>query len=251
MPTEITTTAQVTWETLRQSLGTVQILGKRYLLGKAFLGWQLSVLKAQHHAAGGGRGGDRKSMGEIRPLITWAELVTKEAGLQKRTADELIRLWEAAVARHKRLKGPAENRKLLSYLDTTDALTIQGGEEAAEFADHFAYILDGETASNLMQELGVIPKPLPMPSRGRDGSQNRPSDQTAGQLAFHFFDGVAASLINTRMNPQYLKLLHALPIQSTEEQPLSLTTLETEARALLADIEKIKSAAAKPARRIG
>jgi hypothetical protein len=250
MPTEITTTAQVTWETLRQSLGTVQILGKRYLLGKAFLGWQLSVLKAQHHASGGGRGGDRKSMGEIRPLITWAELVTKEAGLQKRTADELIRLWEAALARHKRLRGPAENRKLLSYLDTTDALTIQGGEEAAEFADHFSYILDGETAANLMQELGVIPKPLPMPEK-KGGKKDKDTDITAGQLAFHFFDGLGASLINTRMNPQYLKLLHALPIQSTEEHPLSLTTLETEARALLADIEKIKSAAAKPARRIG
>jgi hypothetical protein len=92
-----------------------------------------------------------------------------------------------------------------------------------------------------------VPKPKPMPKGGK-ASGGGADESTAGQLAFHFFEAVAAPMINARTNPDYKKLLYALPLYSTQEHPLSLATLETEARAMLADIEEAQQASAKPAK---
>lgn len=246
---EVTTSPTVTWETVRSGLATVEALGKTYLLGKAFVGWQLSVLKSQNCRIGAGR---PKNSAESAELISWPELVERETGLKRRAADELIRVWEAGLAKHKRLRGPLKTTALIQYLGSTDPLALAADStQAADFIDHFSSILDGETAASLMAELGVIPKPLPMP-KPTGGTKPKGGSETAGQLAFHFFEAMVAPVINARTNPNYKKLLFALPLTSDDDHPISLATMKAEAKALLADIEDAERAAiqhsARPAK---
>jgi hypothetical protein len=239
------------WDTARETAATLRAMGRLYLRGQVKLGMILAGLKKEHGMVGSGR---RNKVPDSGTLMTWAELVEQETGYSRQSADVFIRLFEATGAKLKTSKklalpGAAKN-DALAIFRCENPLTLTE-DQWILVDDVIGTLTDGETQASLMRELGILPKPAPMPVKKGDPKQ--PDERTAGQLAFHFFDGLGASLINTRMSPDYQKLLHALPLHSTEEQPLSLTTLETEARALVADIERIKADAAKhtnPLRRI-
>lgn len=227
------------WDTVRETVGKVKQLGRVYLYGQVWLGWQLSVMKESFS-----HGGDRRSSGQNVHLKSWAETCEEETGLQRKTADRLIALFEATKAKLKRLKGPIVTRGTLIIFERENPLSISE-EDHGDLLEIIASLCEGETQASLMQELGIIPKPKNMPKGTKGGKDDEP---TAGQLAFHFFEAMVAPLINSRTNPDYRTLLYALPVTSDEDHPLSLATIEAECRAMLADIEDAKKASAKPAK---
>ena len=234
------------WEGIRQTIQAVRAAGRAYLFGQAWLGWQLATLKKAHHILGGGKGGDRKSMRQSGGLISWAEICKQECGLSDRTADRFIQLFESTQAKLKRkVKGKkADAGTALALFKSENPLALPP-EQRESLQDVIASLCDGETQASLMQELGVVPKPKEMP---KGGQASKPDDLTAGQLAFHFFEAMVAPVINARTNPDYKQLLSALPAYSTEENAISLDTIATECRALLADIDEVQRRLAKPAR---
>ncbi len=234
------------WEAVRETVAQITFHGRMFVRGQVKLGMLLAGLKK---AQGIARGGDHKSNGRICPLIPWDKLVTEETGFSRRSGDEFIRLYDAAKAKLKKSKtlklpaGLAKDAIVLFQSENALALT---DEQWIKVDELIGTLTTGETQASLLAELGIVPKPAAMPKP--KGGKDEEEEPTAGQLAFHFFEAMASPLINARTSPDYLKLLHALPLTSTEEHPLSLATLEAEARAMLADIENVKQATAKPAR---
>lgn len=243
MSNEVTTPAIAPdWATIRHTVSQVRHLGRVYLYGQVWLGWQLSVIKAEFS-----HGGNRRSSGQNVHLKSWEQTVLTETGLQRKTADRLIGLFEATKAKLKRTKGPIVTRGTLIVFEQENPLSVSE-DERSDLMDIIASLCEGETQASLMQELGITPKPKPMPKGKTPDGDEKTEEATAGQLAFHFFEAMAAPLINARTNPDYKKLLYAMPLYSDSEHPLSLATLEAEFRAALADIEDAKQAAAKPAK---
>lgn len=235
------------WDQVRETSEHLRACGRLFLRGQVKLGLMLAALKKEH---GIHRGGDQKSNGGIRQSIPWEEIVRQETGYSRRQCDEFIRLAEACKLKLKTAKkldlpAPAKKNAIVLF-QQENALSLTD-EQWKDVDLVIGSLTTGETQASLMQELGLVPKPKAMPS-GKKEDPAPALDQEAGQLAFHFFDAVAAPLINARTNPDYKKLLYALPVDSSDEHPLSLSTIEAEARALLADVMEAKSAAARPAK---
>jgi len=236
---ELTTEAprDPAWDQVRETSDQLRACGRLFLRGQVKLGMMLAALKKEHCQHGG-------------KVLPWADLVKQETGYSRQSCDEFIRLAEACKAKirtAKTLNLPAPVKQ--------DAIALFRSENPLTLSDDQWALVDqvigslttGETQASLLQELGIIPKPKPMP-KGTKETRKDGDEPTAGQLAFHFFEAMTSPLINARTNPDYKKLLYALPLHSTQDHPLSLATLESEARAMLADIEDAKQAAAKPAR---
>lgn len=247
----IVTTAQPrnpAWDTAREVADQIRAAGRLFLRGQVRLGMILTGLKKEH---GIQHGGNRKNQVPDSGTcsLTWPQIVEQETGYSRQSADVFMRLFEASKAKlktSKKLNLPASAKKdalVLFKAENPLTLTPAQWEQVDEV---IASLTDGETQASLMQDLGILPAPKAMPVK--KGDNNKKEETTAGQLAFHFFDGLGGALISTRTNPDYLQMLHALPLESTEECQLSLTTLENETRALLHDIEKIKSQTAKTAK---
>lgn len=238
------------WDTVRQISSNLRDLGHKLARGPIVLGMLLAALKKEHHANGGGRGGDRKSMGGNCPLIDWPTLVERESGYSRRQADNFIRTYEAFVPKLKaskklNLPGLTKSDALILF-DSSNPLALTP-EQWSQVDTIIGTLTTSETMTDLMQELGIIPKPKPMP-KGSNGGKGKDDDITAGQLAFHFFEAAAQPLFNARANPDYKKLLYALPMESDADHPLSLATLEAEFRAALADIAEVRERTAKTAK---
>jgi hypothetical protein len=232
------------WEGIRQTIQAVRAAGRAYLFGQAWLGWQLATLKKEYSIR---RGQPKKNSAKLAEYLPWTEVVKAECGLSDRTADRFIQLFEATQAKLKRkVKGKkADAGTALALFKSENPLALPP-EQREALQDIIASLCDGETQASLMQELGVVPKPQEMPKGG--GPASKTDDLTAGQLAFHFFEAMVAPVINARTNPDYKKLLSALPAYSSEENAISLDTIATECRALLADIDEVQRKLAKPAR---
>lgn len=236
------------WDQAREVSDQLRLCGRLFLRGQVKLGMILSSLKKDFGISRGCFGKNRSP--ESGDLMPWPEMVKQQTGYSRQSADEFIRLYEATKAKlktAKKLDLPAPARKDAIVLFQSENPLALSDAQWSQVDELIGTITSGETQASLMQELGIVPKPKAMPKGGKapDGTGDEP---TAGQLAFHFFDAVAAPLINARTNPDYKKLLYALPVESTEDHPLSLSTIEAEARALLADVLEAKQAAAKPAK---
>lgn len=230
----------ITWDTVRAGLDQVRSIGKTYLMGQCWIGWQLTHLKKEH----GGWGGDRRSSRQVGDLKSWAEVVRDETGLPDRTADRFIKLFEASLAKLKRTHGAVVGKAYLLAFERETPLAV-ADEEAADLREIIASLCDGETQGSLLQELGIIPK-HEMPKGG--GKPKTGDEPTAGKMAFVFFETMLAPIVNTRCSPDYKKLLHVLPAYSTRDNPVSLDAIATECRAILADIAEVQAAHAKPAK---
>lgn len=236
------------WDQVRETSEHLRACGRLFLRGQVKLGLMLAALKKEHCQIGAGR--PKKNSADSAKLLPWEEIVRQETGYSRRQCDEFIRLAEACKLKLKTAKkldlpAPAKKNAIVLF-QQENALTLTD-EQWKDVDLVIGSLTTGETQASLMQELGLVPKPKAMPSGKKEDPAPAP-DQEAGQLAFHFFDAVAAPLINARTNPDYKKLLYALPVDSSEEHPLSLSTIEAEARALLADVMEAKSAAARPAK---
>jgi hypothetical protein len=217
-----------------------------FVRGQVKLGMLLAGLKKAH---GVHRGRPEKNSAESAHLIPWAQIVQDETGFSRKSGDEFIRLFEATKVKLKKattLDLPEDLAKDALVLFQTENALALSAEQWTQVDDLIGTLTSGETQASLMQQLGVLAKPAKMPTK--TGTKDQPAEPSAGQLAFHFFDGVAAPLINARTNPDYKLYLLALPLTSDAEHPLSLATLKAEARALIADIEEAEQANAKPAK---
>ena len=235
------------WDAAREAADQIRTAGRLFLRGQVRLGMILAGLKQTYGITNGKRPSTSPDSGKV--TLTWPELVQQETGYSRQSADVFIRLFDATKAKlkaSKKLALPAPAKKDALILFQSENPLILTPEQWDQVDQVISTLTDGQTQTSLMQELGILPKPKPMPKGGKGGKPH--DEQTAGQLAFHFFDGLGGALINTRTSPDYLMLLHALPIESSEDAPLSLATLEREARALVADIESIKSLTAKTAK---
>lgn len=249
IPPEVTTEQprRPEWDAVRETVAQINFAGRMFVRGQVKLGMLLAGLKKAH---GVQRGRPEKNSAESAELIPWDKIVAEETGFSRRSGDEFIRLYDATKAKlknSKTLKLPAGlSKDAIVLFQTENALALTDAQWT-QVDELIGTLTTGETQASLMQELGVVAKPKPMPKKtgGKDEEEDEP---TAGQLAFHFFDGVASPLINARTNPDYKMFLLALPLQSDSEHPLSLATLEAEFRAALADIEDAKQASAKQAK---
>ncbi len=232
------------WDAARETADQIRTAGRLFLRGQVRLGMILAELKKDHCQLGGGR--PKKNSADSAELMPWDQLVQQETGYSRRSADIFIRLFEATktkIKTSKKLALPAPAKKDALVLFQSDNLLTLTAAQWEKVDEVIASLTDGETQASLMQDLCILPTPKAMPVK--KGDKGKQEETTAGQLAFHFFDGLGGALISTRTNPDYLQMLHALPLESTDECQLSLTTLENESRALLHDIEKIKSQTAK------
>ena len=234
------------WDAVRETVAQITFAGRMFVRGQVKLGMLLSGLKKAH---GVQRGGDQKSNARICPSIPWAQIVKDETGFSRQSGDEFIRLYEATKVKLKKattLNLPEDLAKDAIVLFQTENALALTDAQWSQVDDLIGTLTSGETQVSLLQQLGVVASPAKMPTK--TGTKDKTDEPTAGQLAFHFFDGVAAPLINARTNPDYKLYLLALPLHSDAENPLSLATLKAEARALIADIEEAEQANAKPAK---
>ncbi|RYD19920.1 MAG: hypothetical protein EOP88_17175 [Verrucomicrobiaceae bacterium] len=225
------------------------LAARLFLRGQVKLGMILIHLKKEF---GRPEGRPAKNSADSAKFLPWDKLVEQETGYSRRQTDEFIRLFEgtrAKLKKQKKLNLPAVAKKDAIVLFQTENPLALSEQEWEQVDAVIGSLTTGETQAGLLQHLKLAASPAKMPKPGKDTEEDGEAEvPTAGQLAFHFFDGVAAPLINARTSPDYRMLLMALPSESTEEGMLSLATLEAEARAFLADIEEAKQATAKPAR---
>ncbi len=235
------------WDQVRDLAAQLRNVGRLFLRGQVRLGLLLSILKKENGSIGSGR---RNKVPDSGKYFSWAELVKQETSYSRQSCDEFIRLYEAAkhkLKTSKTLTLPAPMRKeALALFHAVNPMALSDSQWEQVDAV-IGTLTTGETQASLMQELGIVPKAKAMPkaTKGNGPSEDEP---TAGQLSFHFFEAMIAPVINARCNPDYKKLLYALPTLSTEDHPLSLATLESECRAMLADIEEVQRSNAKPAK---
>ncbi len=236
------------WDAVRQTAQQLHAVGRLWLRGQVRLGMQLAALKKEVGSVGSGR---RNKVPESGTFLPWADRVKQETGYSRQSCDEFIRLYEATVAKLKKAKKldlPAAAKKsALVIFQDNSALTLTD-EQWALVDDVIGTLTTGETQASLMQALNLIPTPKAMPDGRGKGSKGAIKKGEAGLLAFHFFEAVANPLINARSNPDYKKLLYALPFESDDENPLSLSGLKAEFQAAIADIEEVEAKAHTAAR---
>jgi hypothetical protein len=235
------------WDHARNYLAGVSQALRLSIAGQVLVGMELMQLKKDlGFIHGANKGGPRGQF--VHTERTWSEWVSAELGISYKTADRMILMFDAARARLKKIGHtgdlPGGTKKLALIVDARP--TTLADEDREKLAAVVERLTDGATQADLLEELRLVKKHTAPPiqrntSRGKDES-------TAGQLAFHFFEPVAASLITARTSPDYQKLLHSLPLESDADHPLSLATLEAEFRSALADIEAVKQSALKSTR---
>jgi hypothetical protein len=230
------------WDSVRQTLASVQEAGRKYLYGKAWLGWQLLMLKKANGVREGRPSKNSDKLSEFRP---WAKIVKDELDLEERTANRLIEKFEAVKAKAKRaLKTLPGGKNTLVVFQSENPLALPP-EQREAMMNIIASLCEGETEASLLEELKIIPTPAPPPP----GKKEKRGDKiTTEQLAFDFFDGPASAICKARAAKDYKTLLFMLPPTTNEEGKVSLTFLRDETAAMLDDINEALAAQAKPAK---
>ncbi|MGE9266816.1 MAG: hypothetical protein ACQKBY_01870 [Verrucomicrobiales bacterium] len=199
-------------------------------------GWKLAGLKKELGFTGSGR---RKESGNDCHFKSWPEWLEEQmGGMAKRTADHRIATYEAARTKFRKL---GEER--ICYLLETGCPT---DEEAAELKKLVHKCTDGDTVKSIFQDAGIAK--LPQGSAATGGNLRGEGDKvepTMQQLAFALFAEPSHNITRLRTHGDYEKALYALPLTSDTEDEPSLSVLEIETEALLADIRKAKAALLK------
>jgi hypothetical protein len=234
------------WDNARAALLTLRRTGRTYVYLQAWFGWHLATKKAEHRAAGGGRGGDRKSKSQVSPLIPWGEKVLAETGLPQRTADRFILLHEAFKTKLKRVAGKAKKGSkealALSLFENANPLALPT-EKLEQLQEIAASLCDGDTQGSLMQELGIVPEPKTITQAAKSAQKEPPADE---QTAFAFWRSHATAIVDARSSG--VKALYLLPVESDDPEKPGLRFLQAETAALLQEIESAIATHAKPAK---
>lgn len=221
------------------------------LAGQILLGHELQTLKVELGFAG--RGGDR-SKAHNAPLLslnrTWDQWTKAELGIGHDSANRLIETYEAAKSKLKKLGGQP---KLLALLDTKPGgLTDESRSILSSMVDKLEW---GDSQKALLEEFRLV-KRHEATTGGDTSAHRKDKPAAAQQLAFAFFRPVEQTVgklqravESLRLAPDYQRLLHVLPLVSSEPGQPSLTSLEAEIESAiqgdlakaLADIRQVKA----------
>ncbi len=234
------------WEHARLYLSTVRQSFRRFIAAQICLGWQLFQLKQE---LGFGHGLHKSGpLGQFGPMEkTWAQWVTEELDLPKRTADRFIEVFQGFQAHlNKRqalsLGGPAvaEPAALLADLATPPANIPPKDRAAIEKA--IALASDGLTQRELLEELRLV-KTYHLPGPGSaddDPAAGEPPNEAAAaeQLAFIFFTP-ALDLSRMRASRDWELHLQCLPLVTDDPSKPCLIRLEEDLGAALRDVRAV------------
>lgn len=240
------------WDNARLYFRAVKTTGRQFIVAQICLGWELHNRKS---ALGFTHGGDRRSSGQVGHLIgkTWEEYLHAEIDpdLPRRTADRFIEVYQGFCEKcPKKIRVAFEGtgkRSLITTLSKPPASLTEKDRKTVEAA--IAKCSDGETQRSLLEALRLVKVHVPLTGGDTSGhKKDKPSDaELMGQLAFKFFQPLADTLHGLRTDPDREAYLHTIPITSSEPDEISLTALEHDLEAALADIRAAKKARMKPA----
>lgn len=179
-------------------------------------------------------------------LKTWPQLVESKLGKPDKggvsvdTIDRWIQMWRAAQHRLEKIGG---QQKLIDLIESDPAkLTESERGKLNKFTER---IVNGDSQKSLLRELRIAKLPTQIggdTSKKDTDLEDDPVEPSLSQQAFAFFEPFATSLINLRTNRDYQTLIHNLPDTSGDPAAITLTTLESELKAQLADIAKARAA---------
>lgn len=212
------------------------------LAGQILLGHELQTLKQELGFCGSGRRAEEKAHdAPFKSLSrTWDQWTKAELGIGHDTANRLIETYEAAKSKIKKLGG---NTLVLTLLETPPAKLHQ--EDRSILSSMVDKLEWGDSQKALLEEFRLVKRHEAL--KGGDTSAHRKEKPAvAQQLAFAFFRPVEQTVNrlqravgNLRLAPDYQRLLHVLPLVSTEPGQPSLTSLEAEIeQALKGDLAK-------------
>lgn len=235
------------WDRPRRILDGIKLCVRLSIAGQVLLGHELATLKKDMGFHPGRPKFNSDKMSELSK--TWPQLIEKNLKISYKTADRMIACFEAAKARLKKLGHlknlPSGSKKLeLLFTARPDSMTDDDRDALAKCVDK---LVDGDTQSDLLKELKIIKFHVPL--AGGDTSKHKKvtEQQMMAQLAFNFFSPIAQGLQRLRVDNDREAFLHALDIQSSDEDAITLTTLERDLEAALNDVRTAKKARMKVA----
>ena len=236
------------WDRPRKILDGIKLCVRMSIAGQVLLGHELATLKKD---MGFGRGNNKGGpVGQfVQMAETWPQLIEKNLKISYKTADRMIACFEAAKARLKKLGHlknlPSGSKKLeLLFTARPDSMTDDDRDALAKCVDK---LVDGDTQSDLLKELKIIKFHVPLPGGDTSKHKKVTEEQMMQQLAFNFFSPIAEGLQRLRVDNDREAFLHALDIQSSDEDAITLTTLERDLEAALNDVRTAKKARMKVA----
>ena len=244
MNTEITTELHPAWDNARNLLAGIKQALRISLAGQVLLGQELHNLKKDlGFQRGNNQHGRIAQSGPSSPQ-TWAEWVKQELGVSRQTADRCIEMFEAAKARVKKIGVtgdlPGGSKKLALMFDSRPS--TMADEDREKLQSVVERLVFGSTQAELLEELKLV-KRHDTSGLGGDTSAHRKDhpDLTVEQLSFTF---LVPSFTDTRkllLTAELPTYLVNLPLDSDNDDELSLTSLETQHRMMLDEILTAKA----------
>ena len=240
------------WDNARLYYRAVRTTGRQFIVAQICLGWELSNKKKELGFVNGNNQHGRVAQRE-QPSKTWPEFLQSEIdpGLTRPTADRLIQTFLGFCKKcPKKLRVIFESggkRSLITTLSKPPTSLTAKERQTIETA--ISKCSDGETQRSLLEELNLVKVHKALAGGDTSGSKkDKPTDaELMGQLAFKFFQPIAEGLYSLRTNLDCEAYLHTIPITSSDEDEISLTTLENDLDAALHDVRAAKKARMKPA----
>ena len=259
MPTPATPTLDLTgesqapdWSRARNLAEGIKHHFRLSLAGQILLGHELQTLKVELGFCGSGRRPEEKAHDAPFKSLnrTWDQWCRAELGIGHDSANRLIETYEAAKSKIKKLGG---NTLVLTLLETAPAKLHQ--EDRAILASMVDKLEWGESQKQLLEDFRLVKRHEA--TKGGDTSAHRKEKPAAAQqLAFAFFRPIGDTMHklqraveNLRLAPDYKRLLHILPLTSSEPGEPSLASLEADIQSALdgdllralADIREVKA----------
>lgn len=244
------------WDNARLYYRAVRTTGRQFIVAQICLGWELSNKKKElgfvnGNLHGANQHGRAAQVGQ--PSKSWQEYLHAEIdpGLSRQTADRLIQTFLGFCEKcPKKLRVTFETggkRSLITTLSKPPTSLTAKERQTIETA--ISKCSDGETQRSLLEELNLVKVHKALTGGDTSGSKkDKPTDaELMGQLAFKFFQPIAEGLHSLRTNLDREAYLHTIPITSSDEDEISLTTLENDLDAALHDVRAAKKARMKPA----
>ena len=238
------------WDNARLYYRAVRTTGRQFLVSQICLGWELSdKKKALGFGHGANKAGPSGQFGHTER--TWEQWVHQEIdeNLPRRTADRLIQVFEGFCEKvPKKLRVAftgGSRRSLLTTLSKPPGSLTVKERETIELA--ITKCSDGETQRSLLEELSLVKVHVSLKGGDTSGSKkDKPSDsELMGQLAFKFFQPIAESLQRLRSDNDREAYLHAIDLTSSDEDAITLVTLERDLLSALHDVQSAKKARLK------
>lgn len=241
------------WDNARLYFRAVKTTGRQLIISQICLGWELSNRKKALGFVNGNNQHGR--VGELRqPSKTWEQYLHDEIdpNLPRRTADDIINTFLGFCEKcPKKLRIAFETggkRSLITTLSKPPASLTYKERKTVE--DAITKASDGETQRSLLEALRLVKVHVSLTGGDTSGSKKpKPSDaELMGQLAFKFFQPIAKELQTFRGDKDRDAYLATLDIISSDEDAISLTTLEADLEAALDTVRAAKNAKLKAAK---